>query len=158
MKHFTKILFLLVFWTPSSFAEDNDTLLMLSDGSFGAYWEIKKIKRPYYPRDAALNGVEGCAAIAFVIESNGSTSSYRPLAGYPSEVFLRPAIDAIKKWRFFPSETNQSRQPVYTFQVIEFSLSPGPSGDDPTNQEISDSCSAAANKSFNSDAGEAGSG
>lgn len=156
MKHLTEILIFLVFWTHFSFAEDSDTLLVLSGESLGGYWEIEKIKRPYYPRVAALNGVEGCAAIAFIIESNGSTSSYRPLAGYPSEVFLGPAMDAIKKWKFRPSKTNVLKQPVYTFQIVEFSLGSGSHDDFVENKIIGNTCSEEANKilqKYTSDAG-----
>ncbi|RLA45332.1 MAG: hypothetical protein DRR42_19510 [Gammaproteobacteria bacterium] len=155
MKPFTKMLIIFTFWTSFSFADENETLVQVAGEDAENYWVIKKVTRPSYPRAAALEGVEGCAAIAFVIETNGSTSSHRPLVGYPSEVFLKPSISAIKKWRFSSTESNVNKQPVYTFQVIEFSLSKKRSQGGSFSGDI---CKASANKSFNTDTGDAGAG
>ena len=148
MKLFSKILILLVTLAFSSFAGENDSLVAVAGEDVQEYWVTKKVKRPNYPRAAALNGIEGCAAIGFVIESDGSTSSHRPLAAHPSGIFLRSAMDSIKKWKFLPSETNTSKQPVYTYQIIDFSLSPGSKTDF---ENAVDICTTAANKSFNTD-------
>ena len=149
MKPFAKILITLAFWTNFSFAGENETLVQVASKDAENYWVIKKVTRPSYPRVAALEGVEGCAAIGFIIESNGSTSSLRPLAGYPSEVFLRPALDAIKKWRFEPSKSNVSKQPIFTYQIVGFSLGSSTREKEVERQIIRNSCETAANKSFN---------
>jgi len=63
MNHFTKIIIFLLFWTSSSFAEESDSLILVTAENTEDYWVVQKVKRPNYPRTAALNGVEGCAAI-----------------------------------------------------------------------------------------------
>jgi len=62
MKPFTKILIILTFWASFSVADENETLVQVAGDDVENYWVIKKVTRPNYPRVAALEGVERCAA------------------------------------------------------------------------------------------------
>jgi len=122
MRHFCKLFIILAILASTSMAGQSKALVLVPPENREDYWILNEISNPYYPGEAARQGVEGCAAIAFVIESNGSTSSFHALASHPPGVFLQAAAAAISKWKFTPSEKNSSRQPVYTYQVIEFNL------------------------------------
>ena len=131
----------------STLADEDSVLVMEKEGA-DKLWEIDKLKRPMYPRDAAINNVEGCSAVAFIIETNGKTSSHQPLVGAPSEIFIKPSLKAVKGWRFKATEANPERTPIYTYQVISFSLGHVTSENYPA-----ELCSDAAAKAFRELAG-----
>lgn len=127
MKRFLKILPLIVLGATSGAASDHDTALRLSHEALSGFWEIAEMKNPQFPMKAIKNSTEGCAAIEFVIEPDGSTSHLHPLAAFPSGVFIKPSMKALKNWRFTPGAENQERQAVTTYIVFEFNRSDVPS-------------------------------
>ena len=145
---FKPILALVLLTLGAAVLADEDSVLVLDKDGADTLWDIDKVKRPMYPRDAAINNVEGCAAVAFIIEENGKTSSHQPLVGAPSEIFIKPSLKAVKGWRFKPTESNPQRTPIYTYQVISFSLGHVTSENYPA-----ELCSDAAAKAFRELAG-----
>lgn len=155
MRYRVNLLFFLAVCVGSAIAGQGDTLILASPEQSRDYWKIKQVTNPYYPGEAARKGVEGCAAIGFVIESDGSTSNLRSFAGYPPGVFMRAATDAIRKWKFTPSETNPSRQPVYTYQIIEFHLDTGSPARGTEPENPAGKCASEAKRLFDSLTGKA---
>jgi TonB family protein len=83
----------------------------------------KAIKRvaPRYPRNMSRAGLIGQVKVAFVIDETGQVESAHALSSN-NPWFERPAIDAVKQWKFEPA--TKAGQPVKTrtIQLIEFKL------------------------------------
>jgi len=78
--------------------------------------------QPQYPRDAAMNQIEGWVQIEFTIDSNGSVRSPRVIDARPPRVFDREAIRAILRWKFKPRVIDGVAVERQATQIIEFSL------------------------------------
>lgn len=76
---------------------------------------------PTYPRELAKAKVEGTVTVAFVIDESGRVEDPRVDASSRSE-FEKPALDAIRRWRFRPGE--REGKPVRTFVKQPFRFSP----------------------------------
>ncbi len=90
----------------------------------GAEGDVVPLVRinPQYPRDAAMNQIEGYVTIEFTITESGSVRDPRVIDSDPPRVFDREAIRAILRWKFKPrvvDGTAISRQAV---QTIDFNL------------------------------------
>jgi len=57
---------------------------------------------PQYPERARQRGVEGWVVVEFTISAAGTVKSPRIIAYYPSTVFNRAALQAIRKWKYNP--------------------------------------------------------
>ncbi|HMB38485.1 MAG TPA: energy transducer TonB [Wenzhouxiangellaceae bacterium] len=76
---------------------------------------------PQYPRDAAMNQIEGFVTIEFTITETGSVRDPRIIDSKPPRVFDREAIRAILRWKFKPrvvDGTAVSRQAVQTLDFV----------------------------------------
>jgi periplasmic protein TonB len=78
--------------------------------------------QPQYPRDAAMNQIEGWVRIEFTIDETGSVRSPRVIEARPPRVFDREAIRAILRWKFKPRIVDGVAVPRQATQTIEFSL------------------------------------
>jgi periplasmic protein TonB len=78
--------------------------------------------QPQYPRDAAMNQIEGWVTIEFTIDETGSVRSPRVVEARPPRVFDREAIRAILRWKFKPRVIDGVAVPRQATQTIEFSL------------------------------------
>jgi len=78
--------------------------------------------RPMYPRDAAMQGLEGWVKVEFTITAIGTVKNPRVLDADPKRVFNREAIRAILKWKFKPRVVDGVAVDRPATQVIEFSL------------------------------------
>lgn len=78
--------------------------------------------QPQYPRDAAMNQIEGWVKIEFTIDETGSVRNPRVVEARPPRVFDREAIRAILRWRFKPRVVDGQPVPRQATQVIEFTL------------------------------------
>ncbi len=58
--------------------------------------------RPMYPRDAAMQGLEGWVELEFTITAIGTVKSPRVIDAKPKRIFNREALRAILKWKFKP--------------------------------------------------------
>ena len=104
-------------------ANTGEDLLALHGTELSSHWVHAKRVAPEYPRMAAKRGVQGCARVGFVIDTDGSVNESRILVEHPTAAkFGKAAERAVKKWAFMPSEANTDREPVYTTQVITFML------------------------------------
>ncbi len=78
--------------------------------------------QPQYPRDAAMNQIEGWVTISFTIDETGSVRSPRVIDSRPPRVFDREAIRAILRWKFKPRVVDGVPVEQQATQTIEFSL------------------------------------
>ncbi|MCA1780180.1 MAG: energy transducer TonB [Xanthomonadaceae bacterium] len=77
---------------------------------------------PQYPRDAAMNQLEGYVTIEFTITETGSVTNPRVTDSKPPRVFDREAIRAILRWKFKPRVIEGVAVERRATQTIEFSL------------------------------------
>jgi len=78
--------------------------------------------QPQYPRDAAMNQIEGYVTIEFTIDETGSVRSPRVIDSSPPRVFDRAALRSILRWKFKPRVTDGVATSRVATQTIEFSL------------------------------------
>jgi len=77
---------------------------------------------PQFPREAAINGIEGWVEIEFTIEADGSVSDPKVLNSQPRRVFDRNAIRAIYKWKFKPRIVDGKPVARRATQRLDFTL------------------------------------
>ena len=77
---------------------------------------------PQYPRDAAMNQIEGYVTLEFTITETGSVRNPRVIESRPPRIFDREAIRAILRWKFKPRVINGEAVTRQATQTIEFSL------------------------------------
>ncbi|MDT8410238.1 MAG: energy transducer TonB [Wenzhouxiangellaceae bacterium] len=77
---------------------------------------------PQYPRDAAMNQLEGFVTIEFTITATGSVIDPRVIESSPPRVFDREAIRAILRWKFKPRVIEGVAVERRATQTIEFNL------------------------------------
>lgn len=78
---------------------------------------------PQYPATAANKGIEGYVDIMFDVTELGSTDNIRIIGYFPSTVFNKSVIKAVKGWKYKPNEFDGVA--VRTFDVkdrIRFAL------------------------------------
>jgi protein TonB len=78
--------------------------------------------RPMYPRDAAMQGLEGWVKVAFIITEVGTVKEPRVIDADPPRIFNREALRAILKWKFKPRVVDGVAVEREATQVIDFSL------------------------------------
>jgi protein TonB len=76
---------------------------------------------PVYPRELSRAKVEGAVTVAFVIDETGRVEDPRVDASTRPE-FEKPALEAIRKWRFKPGQ--KDGQAVRTFVRQPFRFTP----------------------------------
>ncbi len=92
------------------------------------FWEVEtKPKRlnsvkPVYPDSARTAGLTGKVFLRFKVNVDGSVSDVKVLRTTGSEVFQKPAIDAISQLRFKPAQHKGKAVPVWMTQPITFAL------------------------------------
>jgi protein TonB len=78
--------------------------------------------RPLYPREAAMQGLEGWVKVEFTITAIGTVKNPRVVDSKPKRIFNREAIRAILKWKFKPRVIDGVAVDRPATQVIDFSL------------------------------------
>ena len=78
--------------------------------------------RPMYPRDAAMQGLEGWVKVEFTITAIGTVKDARVLDAKPKRIFNREAIRAILKWKFKPRVIDGVAVDRPATQIIDFNL------------------------------------
>lgn len=81
--------------------------------------------RPLYPREAAIDGIEGWVKLEFTITASGGVQDVQVIDANPARIFNREAIRAILKWKFKPRVVDGVAVDRRATQVIEFSLHDG---------------------------------
>jgi len=77
---------------------------------------------PQYPRDAAMNQIEGYVTIESTITETGSVRNPRVIDARPPRVFDREAIRAILRWKFKPRIIDGVAVERQATQTIDFNL------------------------------------
>lgn len=108
-----------------SAAQAGNGPVVASFGELGDWWVQTERVSPRYPLAQARKAMEGCAAIGFVIEADGTTGSHRAILSQPPEAFSEAALEAIEQWRFSASDSNPGHRPVSTNVVVSFEINPG---------------------------------
>jgi protein TonB len=78
--------------------------------------------RPMYPRDAAMQGIEGWVKVEFTITPVGTVKDPRVIDAQPPRIFNREALRAILKWKFKPRVIDGVAVERPATQIIDFNL------------------------------------
>lgn len=78
--------------------------------------------QPQYPREAAMNQIEGFVTVQFTITETGSVTSPRVLESSPPRVFDRAAMRAILRWKFKPRIIDGVAVSRTATQTLDFTL------------------------------------
>lgn len=84
------------------------------------YWILSKQVSPNYPKLAYKNDISGCVIFALTISKKGTPTDIELVSAEPNSIFVREAKDAVKRYRWKPSETNQARQPIRKYEMLVF--------------------------------------
>ena len=76
---------------------------------------------PVYPSEMRRARVEGTVTLVFVLDENGRVEDPRVEKSSRSE-FEKPALDAVRKWKFRPGMKDGAAVRTYMRQPIRFSL------------------------------------
>lgn len=142
----------------SILAQESDSVLFVPSAELDAFWLVEKKVAPVYPTRSLSKGEEGCVAIGYFIEADGTTSSHRAIVGYPSNNFSQSAIRAAKQFKYTPSDSNVERQVVFTTNSFTYEIHKGSKPNLEKREQLAELCTAAANKALNTDASDAGAG
>ncbi|MEM7610380.1 MAG: energy transducer TonB [Pseudomonadota bacterium] len=99
-------------WSPGDPAAEGDVIPIVSI-------------QPQYPRDAALNGIEGWVELKFTIEADGSVSDVSVVNSEPRRTFDRSAQRALYKWKFKPRVIDGQAVAREAVIKLDFNLSGG---------------------------------
>ena len=91
--------------------------IVLADKNSGQDAVPLEIIEPRYPREAAVNGVEGWVKFEFSVDSNGQPYEIAIVGSEPELTFRPEALKALKQWRFKPGTGKQK-----LFYTMEFKL------------------------------------
>ena len=78
--------------------------------------------QPQYPREAAMNQIEGFVTVEFTITETGSVTSPRVIDSSPPRVFDRAAMRAILRWKFKPRIIDGVAVARTATQTLDFTL------------------------------------
>lgn len=78
--------------------------------------------QPQYPRDAAMNQIEGWVRVEFTITESGTVTNPRVIDAKPPRVFDRAALRAILRWKFKPRIVDGVAVQRQATQTIDFNL------------------------------------
>lgn len=112
-------LLILILTTFVSAAEDPPPLQVDTQDQ---YWAFDRTVPPEYPRKALKESLTGYVRVLHTIDKNGRVRNIQVLESVPSDIFVRPTIAALKKFRYKPAQTNPDRTPIRTEFVMKFEL------------------------------------
>lgn len=126
-------------------AQDFGTVLLIDSDQLEPYWLVEKKVAPTYPSRAAIANKQGCVAVLYMIEADGSTSKHRVVVAYPKRHFDRASLRAAKQFLYKPSKENESREPVFTVNSFTFELlNDNRASNDDKGKKLADKCTDAA--------------
>lgn len=113
-------------------AADNQ-VRVVPESQLDQWWQAAPTNHnslPQYPVEALKSGVEGCMAVAFEIQSDGSVSNERLWSDKTpkfreTKAWEQATLLAVHQWHFEPAPANANRDRVYTYAVVTFTLSNG---------------------------------
>ncbi len=77
---------------------------------------------PPYPREAALNGIEGWVRVSVEIDAHGRVGDVRVLKSEPRGVFDQAAVQAVRRWSWKPAIVDGQPQAQTVVQELAFDL------------------------------------
>ncbi|EHR39365.1 energy transducer TonB [Alishewanella jeotgali] len=84
------------------------------------YWVVERKVAPEYPAEAGKNNISGCVAFTLLIDGNGKPQNLTVIKSFPGSTFNKKAYEALRKWRWTASESNNQNQPVLTTIQLDF--------------------------------------
>ena len=103
-------------------AKAADAIRQVPRDRLDTWWISERKVAPQYPKKGLDRLAQGCVGANFVIEADGSTSSHEVIVSHPRRIFDRSALQALKQWRFVPSDSNPGREMVFTNVILTFEL------------------------------------
>ena len=76
--------------------------------------------KPLYPPEAQKARVQGVVIIEALVDAEGKVAAARVLRSIP--LLDGVSLDAVRRWRFKPTEIEGRRTPVLTIQRVTFTL------------------------------------
>lgn len=115
-------LLLLVTLAATQAPTDDEELLSLGPADLAKYWtrDSTNVAEGIGPKEIAPDAA-GCASVAFIIEKDGHTSSFKLLRDMPENRFAGVARKVVANLHYSPAERNTQRQAVFTFMTLSFS-------------------------------------
>ena len=143
-------LYLSVMVYTCTWAQNDDTILVVSSDEVETYWSSEKKVAPVYPMNSIRRNEQGCSAIGFIIEPDGTTSNHRVIASFPSSNFDKSSINAAMQFLYKPSDKNEKREAIFTTNSFTFQIMTGRAKkhDDKMGEKLGEICTAAANKAL----------
>lgn len=105
---------------PGVAAAAGDELLAVGPAELPKVWTLER--KSWTIAATAIDGNEptGCVAVSFVIEPNGSTSTFKVLRSVPDNAFEDAARRLVKSLRYVPTALNAKREAVFTYLTLTF--------------------------------------
>lgn len=76
---------------------------------------------PVYPAEARRNGLSGVAVVRVVVDETGDVIDSSVISSSPTEKFGRAALNAVRRWKFFPIAQADGHPHIYMVeQTISF--------------------------------------
>jgi outer membrane biosynthesis protein TonB len=105
---------------PGAASEDEDVIMAAPD-ALSSYWSVDRatVERNVGPKDVP-RGAIGCAAVSFVVERNGSTSTFKLLRSEPEGWWDELARKVVGGLHFTPGAKNPKNEAVFTYLTLSF--------------------------------------
>ena len=81
--------------------------------------------KPVYPPAARMRRLGGAVTLEFIVGIDGRTQSIEVVDAGQHAVFVKGAINAIRRWRFSPGTQRGNPVPVRVRQTVRFNLDGG---------------------------------
>ena len=137
------------------FGQEDDSIPFLTYEELEPWWVVEKAVAPVYPHRMLSRSKTGCVTIGYIIETNGKVSTVEPLSAFPNGAFATAARNAVRKWRFKPTQANTDPFPTYALQNIVFRLEGAGIKKAPPTEEINQICWDAAQRRIAERTGQA---
>lgn len=128
-------------------------MLYVPSNQLGDYWTVVRPPKPKYPKGPDNKTKEACVTVGYIIEPHGRTSTERVIATYPSARFGESVLNAIRKTKYKPADSNPERTPVFTTSLFTFNLRRGQETDEKVRHALSNICTSAAQTIINQELG-----
>jgi protein TonB len=86
--------------------------------------EVVKKVIPLYPEYAKRAGVQGTVVLSALVGKDGRVETVDSVSGPP--MLVRPAMDAVRQWRYRPYVLNHEPVTVQTSITVRFVLGSAP--------------------------------
>ena len=77
--------------------------------------------KPVYPPLAKQARIQGVVVLEAEISKEGTIDNLKVISGHP--LLIQAAIDAVKQWRYKPTQLNGEPVPVVTTITVNFAFS-----------------------------------